>query len=490
MAEKKVVRYKLVRHKWPDEIEAEKKAKRKKIMIVFLCVLCFFAGGIFVPKVFGEYQDENLEKLEHIYRLMKNEWYFGKDIENLEDILIEGAMNGLVDSGNDPHTIYMDKEYATKFNSSIEGSYVGIGIDYVTSENGYPFVIGVKDGSGADLADVQPFDEIRKIDGQDCYELDGKEISGLINNAGEDFVTVDILRGQEMIQLEVGKYIFNNSVSSKVIDEVGVIYIESFSETSGKDVGKHLEKLQAEGIDKLIIDLRGNGGGYLHAVTQIVSYFLPKDTVVFKEVFKNGKDQKVITESSLKRYEFNTITILVDNGTASASEVFTYALKHYLNAKVVGINTYGKGTVQVPVAFKDGSALKYTIAEWVGPDDTKINGVGIAPDVEVPAIDAMTVAYQQLEDEVIEIDQIHSAVRAAQIYLEFLGYYVDRNDGYFSYATQQAIFQYQMDNQLEITGKLDDKLITHMTRKTVTTYHKNVETKDAQLMKALEVAYE
>ena len=156
----------------------------------------------------------------------------------------------------------------------------------------------------------------------------------------------------------------------------------------------------------------------------------------------------------------DSIVILQNENTASAAEVLIGALKDNLKDKIttVGTTTYGKGTEQVSIPFEDGTSLKYTIAQWKTPNGTSINNKGFKPDIEVNRDEVISTTYKQMEEgEIIQKDRVHTNAKALQIYLDYLGYNVDRKDTYFSIESSNSLKQYQMDHNLEATGDCDEK---------------------------------
>ena len=233
-----------------------------------------------------------------------------------------------------------------------------------------------------------------------------------------------------------------------------------------------------------MIDLRDNGGGYLTSVVDIASYFLPKGSIVLQE---QDKDKNIIedrTNSDIEPYEYDQIEVLINQDTASAAEVLALALKETLNATIIGDVSYGKGTVQTTIPFSDGSMLKYTKAIWLSPNGNSINNVGITPDILVETEEALLTAAPQ-DFEAVSVDSVSTACQVMQIYLDYLGYDIDRQDGYFSTQTLQAMRQFESDYGLEAQDELDDELLTVILSKVI--YVSRVdESKDIQKIRALE----
>lgn len=493
MEDKKIVKYKLVRHKWPDEIKAEKHIKRRKILTIACCIVCFLLGFLasnIIPSTSTATNTDDMDKFEDIYNVMTKKWYFGNQMEDLNSTLFMKAIDGMVNGGGDAHTVYMDATQAASFTSSLEGNFVGIGVQYYALNETTFIVDKVFKNSPAEASGIIKGDQIYSINGEASAGLTIDEIATKIKGDAGTSVDLEILREGKLIPLKVVRGEVKSSVYGEIKDKTGVLEINSFAETSGEEVGTYLKDFQNKGVDHLIIDLRDNGGGYLKAAQEISSYLLPKDTVIFKELSKDGKYTEYRTLENYEFYSFDKIVFLVNNSTASASEVLTISLKEHLGALVVGENTYGKGTVQTTLPFKDGSSIKYTMAEWTSPNETRINGIGIQPDYQVSLDPAITTGAPKLEeDDVISEDSVSAAAKSVQTYLKFLGYAVDRTDLYFSLASANALRAYQKDNQMEVTGQINADIIASLLSSVSLQWHNEQSTLDVQMKKALEVAY-
>lgn len=493
MEDKKIIKYKLVRHKWPDEIEAEKRIKRRKILTVASCIVCFILGFLssnIVPSVTNTANTDDMDKFEDIYNVMTKKWYFGNKVEDLENTVLTHAIDGMVNGGGDIHTVYMDATQAADFTSSLEGNFVGIGIQYYALNDTVFVVDKVFKSSPAEAAGIIKGDQIHSINGESCEGLTIDEVASKIKGDAGTSVDLEIVREGKIIPLKVNRGEVKSSVYGEIKDKTGILEISSFAETSGEEVGSYLKDFQSKGVDQLIIDLRDNGGGYLVAAQEIASYLLPDNTVIFQELTKEGKYTEYKTLDGFETFNFDKIVFLVNNSTASASEVLTMALKEHLNAEVVGEKTYGKGTVQTTLPFKDGSSIKYTTAEWTSPNQTRINGVGIMPDYLVSLDAAVTTGAPQLEDDVVILeDTVSTAAKSVQTYLKFLGYNVDRCDQYFSIASANALRAYQKDNQMEVTGAINADVIASLLSSASLKWHNEESALDLQKIKALEVAH-
>ena len=489
---KKVVRYKLVRHKWPDEVEAEKKIKKRRILTVAACIV-FFVGG-FASSTFwnastSAANNEDFDKFFEIYNMMNTSFYFGKDIKDLKDTLISGAIDGMVSAGNDKHTTYMDSDQSERFTSSMEGSFVGIGVSYYEQSEGIFVIAKVYKGSPAEEAGLMAGDQLYGADGKTFEGLTMDEIAEKIKGETGTSVKLEVIRDNEHMVKVVKRATVNDSIFSEIKGKTAVMEINSIAETSGQEMGVHLKDIKAAGCTSLIIDMRDNGGGYLVAAQQVASYLLGENKVIFKEENKSGEVTEYKTLDGYEHYTFDNIIIIVNDGTASAAEVLTAAFKEQLGATVVGVKTYGKGTVQVPVPFSDGSMFKYTMAEWITANGEKINGVGITPDVIVEQTEVMDMGLPKLEDdESFQPDTVNIAAKSVQTYLKFLGYPVDRTDEYFSVQSAQALKQYQQKEGLKADGIIDKEVIKSLLSSASYQLNSNLDAYDLQMKKAMELA--
>ncbi|NLC42070.1 MAG: peptidase, partial [Erysipelothrix sp.] len=283
--------------------------------------------------------------------------------------------------------------------------------------------------------------------------------------------------------------VLSSAYGEMVGEDIGYLEISSFSLQTGEEVKYYLEEMANLGATKLIIDVRDNGGGYLSTLNQIASFFLEEEDIVIIEQFRDGNE--VVTYSNGEVFEnFEEIVMLANEYSASASEVLTAALKDNLDIKVVGVTTYGKGTVQVTSKFDDGSALKYTTAQWLTPKGNQIHGIGIKPSVEMRLHEVFyqpTPTFEEGEPQSFKVDSVSESIIYVQYALDFLGYTVDRYDGYFSEATNQALIQYQKDLQMRTDGIVNAGLISSLSSSIVREWHLNSEIHDVQYQMALEL---
>ena len=496
MAEKRTVIYKLERHKWPDEIAAEKRERRKKLAIVCSCLL-FFAAGFFVsratesPAVSDE-RSLQMEKLESVYALMNEQWYFGKDNDQLSSDLLEQAIAAMAQSDVDAHTEYMSLEDAQSFSATLEGTFVGVGLQFYQNSADAYIVADVFENSPAQKAGIQRGDRLMMVEGTSCDALSSDEIKAMLTQKEGESVTLVIERLGKTHTIQVTPALVDNSVIAYVEEGYGYVRLASFSENSAADMESALKRISESGETKLILDLRDNGGGYLSAALDIAKYFLPKGTVVFQSEDRSGNRSEYVLEETYTPFAFDQIVILMNANTASASEALISALDDNLGERVllVGNTTYGKGTMQTSVPFSDGTSLKYTTAQWFSSKGTVINGVGIQPDVEVSLDAARSIAMPIYKQDVhVEEDEVADIAKPVQIYLRFLGYDADREDAYFSPQSTAALRQFEKDYGLQSDGVIDNETAQALANAAAIYWNENEAQLDTQMRKAVELLY-
>lgn len=492
---KKII--KVEKHKWPDEIMKEKKARRQKFLIVLACILCF-VGGIFVSTGLSGSSSSPIassgsnitaadaDKYQEISDILSTQWYFGKDIDDIDSYLMEKAINGIANENeSDEHTQYMNPESASSLMTSLSGSLTGIGIQYYQMNDSI-LVEKVYIDSPAEESGMKEGDIILKVDGVDIAGKEIDEIKTMITGESGTKVTVQVKRGSDKIDIEMTRAKVSVSAYGYIRDGVGVLELSSFSDNSAEEIQRYLDVFKDKKVKNIVIDLRDNGGGYVNTAIDIAGLFVGSDKVVLYQEDKKGDITSYTTGNVDKTYEFDSMSILVNQNTASASELLTAALKEHIGASVVGVKTYGKGTVQNSVTFADESIFKFTIAEWLTPSKEKIHKVGITPDYEVKLDDAVT--YGSTGDEnSYKVDSVGSGVGDMQMYLSFLGYNVDRKDGYFSQTTLDAVKQFQKDQGLEDSGEITPDLVSSAVSAAARKWHDGKDTLDTQMLKALEV---
>ncbi len=435
-----------------------KKFQKKYFVVVVLCILCFCIGYL-IPDMSGTIAiSDEQDKFNTIVDILQHDWYYATSQDDIDKTLYEKAILGMVDFEEDPHTNYLDYDNAQLFSSELQGSTVGLGVNYYMDENNNMVVKEVYIHSPAYKADFHPGDVITKVGDLDMTSATMETLSKeLADHEGREIQTTLIRDGKTMT-VNVMPGSFDNTVAYQIYGDYAKIIVNSFSEKTGADFNDALALIKKAKVKKIILDLRDNTGGYLSAVVAMASGLLPDDTVVFQEEFRDGTVTKQKTISGYTQYTFDSIVILQNENTASASEVLIGALKEHLGDDVItiGQTTYGKGTEQTQKAFNDGTSMKYTIAKWLTPSGKSINGKGFKPDIKVKKDAIHSVATIEFkEDDVIQADHVDSKAKTLQVFLSYLGYDVDREDEYFSPTSSEALKQFQSDNGLEATGNCE-----------------------------------
>lgn len=392
------------------------------------------------------------KKLGTVLDLIESNYY--KDIDRSK--LIDGAINGMMDALEDPYSNYMAKDTAAQFQESIEGSFTGIGAE-VSSQDGNVIVVSPIKGSPAEKAGIRAKDLILSVNGESLQGLDlniavnkirgpkGSEAVLQVKRAGsEKPIEFTIVRDE--VDLE--------TVSSRMeANGVGVIEISQFSVNTAERFKQELESLESQGMKGLVIDVRNNPGGVLSVVIDIAEQFVPKGELIVQVEDKNEKREEHLSKGQAKPYP---VAVLLNKGSASASEILAGALQQSAGATLLGEHSFGKGTVQTSFdkQFGDGSMIKVTIAKWLTPNGTWIHEDGIEPDINVAQPGYFTVAPID-KKKTYAFDANSTDVKSAQIMLEAVGYDTGRTDGYFDRNTEKAIKNFQTKHKLKSDGIID-----------------------------------
>lgn len=319
---------------------------------------------------------KELAKFVDAYDAIVNNYY--KEVD--KDKLVESAINGMVSSIGDEYTSYSDKDVTDNFNEAVNGKYMGIGALIMKSENDL-VIYKVFEDSPSYRAGLKDGDIILKLDDKDTKDMSVNDIASIVKNDTNKEVKLLIKRGEENLDITIVKDMVELPVvSGKVINhndkKIGYISLSIFSSVASEQFNKELVKLEKEGISGLVIDVRGNSGGYLTTVTDIASYFLKKGDIIYKlEV----NDKVTVRKDKTKESRDYPVAVLIDKNSASASEILASSIKESYNGYVVGTNSYGKGTVQQTLVLSDGSMIKYTIEKWLTPLGNWINEEGVIP---------------------------------------------------------------------------------------------------------------
>ena len=359
-----------------------------KEVVILLVITCMANATIFFFMNIGEkesslsYNDTVKEILES-YNYIKDNYY--GDID--EKDLINGAIKGMTEALGDNYSSFIDDNQSDTYDVLLVGEYTGVGIQISQLIGGNEIVISaVFDNSPALKAGLEVGDVVKSINGISTDGMNTSDIGNYIKNGNiTNFDIVVTRNGEEKsFKVERGPIVID-SVTSEMFEregkKIGYIRIDVFALNTDEQFEENLKKLESEGMNSLIIDVRGNTGGHLSSVTNIISEFLDSSKIIYRTSTKTKEEIKYSKGNTAKKYE---IILLVDGQSASASEVLASALKESYGAKLLGTKTFGKGTVQEMQEIEStGKNYKITTKKWLTPNGNWINGIGITPDYEV-----------------------------------------------------------------------------------------------------------
>ncbi len=379
-------------------------------------IICGAAGlwRVFSDIRGGDYTSANVsesdvnEKLDQINSLIEDYYLYEDDID--EDALIDGIYSGYAAALGDPYTEYYGEEETDALYESTSGEFSGIGATMSQSlDSGEITVSNVYQDSPAENAGMKQGDIIYEVDGRSVSGYDLETVVSWIKGEQGTDVTLNVLRNGEEVELTATRDIIEvQTVSSEMKDgQIGYIAVSEFDSVTYDQFKSSLDELESQGMQGLIVDLRGNPGGSLTTVTDMLNLLLPEGTIVSIRD-KYGNTEEIACDG---KNEFTKpLAVLVNQYSASASEIFSGAIQDYGTGTIVGMTTYGKGVVQQLMDLGDGTCLKVTIAEYYTPSGRSINGTGVEPDVEVK--------YENDEDNPEADNQLDKALEVVRGELE------------------------------------------------------------------------
>lgn len=325
------------------------------------------------------------DPLYETYDTIMSEYY--KEVDS--STLIDGALNGMLGALDDKHTMYFNKKEKEDFDTELSGTYYGIGAQIQLTQEKRVKIIKIFDDAPAAKAGLKVGDIFVNIDGESTEGMDATDVANKLRSDKVKTAKIIIDRDGKELEFNVKKEnVTMFSVSSEMLKQndknIGYISVSIFGQKTYYQFYDALNKLENDNMDSLIIDLRGNTGGYLSTVTNMLELFVEKDKVLYQMQTNEGTDEYKSQTKQNKNYK---IILLIDDGSASASEIMAAAMKEDYGAILVGKTTYGKGTVQTTKDLSNGTMIKYTIEKWLTPSGNNIDGEGITPDYEVDLSD-------------------------------------------------------------------------------------------------------
>lgn len=450
-----------------------------KLLTLTLLIINTFSFNVFAE------DSDVIIKDEDFFRAIKS--YILKNYEGdiSEEELIEGAVDGMFDK-LDKHSYYMPKDESSDFIRQTTGEFFGIGASIGVRDNQLK-IIKVLENTPAQKAGLLKDDIILQIDGKDV--VDAKKIDTHIEKIrGEkgSVVTLGVLRGTNKIDISITRdRIEINPVTKKIIaNHIGYLKIEDFNSNVSKNVNEAIETLQKQTVKKLIVDLRNNPGGSLGEVVLVAQNFIDKGTIVSVN-YSDG------TKKTLKSYgnkKFDDVVVLINNGSASASEILAGAIQDTKSGVLVGKTSYGKGTVQELKKFKNDESLKLTIGRYYLPSGRSINDTGLVPDYEIDRFKDESTIKDNLSIDTksdIVINEVGLEVVRLQNMLSSMGYKIEDGSGMYNESTKNAVSNFQKNNNLNATGIANIETV----KKILSNYaeHMRKDEFDEQLKKAIEL---
>ena len=367
------------------------------IIMVIAIMFGFLLGNIVNFIVFDKSSgdEKELEELVTTYDNIVNNYYDDVNKEELIDAGIQGMINYL----DDPYATYFSGEASDDFNQELAGSYEGIGIE-VMLNNGVVSVSKVFDNSSASKKGVKVRDVITKVNDIDINGKTLKEVVSMISGSdSKNKAKITVTRDGEELSFELSKGTIEIPVVSSEIYEnngkkIGYIKIDMFSSKVYKQFNNALKKLENKNIEGLVIDVRDNPGGYLSEVKNILCLFLNKKQVLYQLQTKDETEKVYGTKKSIDRDY--PVSVIINDESASASEILASAFKESYGSHVVGINSYGKGTVQSASDLSNGDTFKYTVQKWLTPKGNWVNDKGVVPTDRVETVlqEGETLTYE------------------------------------------------------------------------------------------------
>ncbi len=358
----------------------------------------FFSLGYFVGGGGGWAGDPDLASVEQAWSIIVNDYIGKDDIDRLA--LSQGAIEGMLDVIDDPYTAYFDpQEYELDMSESA-GRYIGIGATIILQDGRF-VIVGVIAGSPAELGGIKVGDIIQAVDGVSTEDMDLYDLGRLVRGEAGTSLTLLVLHEGETTPVEITVTRAEIEIQSVVLEmrgDIAYIAISQFTSRTDDELGEALARVNQQGAAGIVLDLRGNPGGYLDVVVMVVSRFIEEGQVLsVRDSYGNvdvypAVSQDVTTDLPM--------VVLVDNHSASGSEVVAAALKDHGRALIAGQTTYGKGSANVMYPLADGAGLYITVARWLTPNGDAIEGAGVVPDIELTQTgdDAVQWAIDYLHD--------------------------------------------------------------------------------------------
>lgn len=425
-------------------------------------------------------------KFETVYNALMTQYY--QEIDGQQ--LMEGALSGMTKAVGDPYTDYLNISDSAQLNENIDASFEGIGAE-VQKQGDYIMIVSPIAGSPAEKAGLLPNDIILKVDDKELTGLSLNEAVSFIRGEKGTEAVLTIQRGDNTFEITVTRDTIPVETVVYNLDEedptVGYIAITNFSTPTYDELVAAIEDLRSQGATSFVMDVRQNPGGLLQSAIDISNMFL-EDGDIIVQTEERGQSAVPVAANDAAQGDFQVtepVVLLVDGGSASASEILAGALRQSADIPIVGSTTFGKGTVQSVLPFEDNSELKITIGKWLTPNGDWIHEKGIEPDkaVELPDYTQLLIINSSAT---YQAGDVSEDVKNIEKVIDALGYDVGAVDGNYDETTAQAVKSFQVDQNLTEDGIVTDKTAIAL----ITELRNLIEENDTQYEEAVKVLQE
>ncbi|NLK63856.1 MAG: S41 family peptidase [Tissierellia bacterium] len=451
--------------------------KKRISLFIAVLMLIFSFSSVWAFEIDEEKFSEDVEFMKKVIYFILDNYKYEVNQEDIINGLYEGFFNVL----DDYSTYYTPKEYQVLLEDTA-GEFSGIGVQIIDI-NGQVVVLTPLPDSPAIKAGIKAGDIIKAVDGYDITGATSNQASLLIRGEEGTPVKISILRGNETLTFDlIRSTIVISNVEGKILeDNIGYLKVTSFSDNTVELVERELSIFDENNVNKIVIDMRNNGGGTLQSAVDLLNLFVTEGPLVYVD-YANGEED--IYESKLKERKYE-IAVLINEGSASATEIFAGAVKYKNEGVIIGTNSYGKGVVQSLYHLDDGSGVKFTTAEYFSVDRIPVHKIGISPDIVVENEKPDISKYPQFsKEQKPQLGNVSLDVLAAEMILMELGYEIEKPDGVYDLVSFKQIMKFQEDNFLFPYGIIDfatqDALYNAMIK------HTETNTEDLQLKAAIE----
>lgn len=426
------------------------------------CLLVFGVfdrgGGSLMPKPFfptsvsQDLSDKDFDELRQVYNSINH--YYIEEVS--KDQLLEGAAKGMVKALGDPHSEYLNAQESRGLDDSVSGSFEGVGIQ-ISREGDRIIVISPIDNTPADRAGIQPHDVILEADGIDLIGMDTSEVVEYIRGPKGSSVSLKIQRGHSTFEVTLEREeipLITVESDYQEEDQVGIIRISQFASTTYDELVEEIQAVKEQGAQQLVFDLRMNPGGLLDQALKISNIFLEEGQPIMSVEDPEEKETFVADNQEYGDYKIDLpFAILINEGSASASEIIAALVQEETDGKVIGQTSFGKGTVQSILNSSEKGELKLTIAKWLTPQGHWINEEGVVPDLEVEQ-DELSNAILLNPEETVQLEDTNDYVETISKLLFNLDYEVTPRS-YFDEVLEEAVKKFQKDHDLPVTGTVE-----------------------------------